>query len=91
MDGFYNPPGIFARNFRSKSGERQRDYVKTLAISSCHNVSYSFVNKTNANVFIHLSFELQFKKAIKQRFKEGGRFAQIKYSSGFYHLRSIDA
>lgn len=47
---------------RSESGKRQRDYVKTLAISSCHNISYSFVNKSNANVFIYLSFELQFKK-----------------------------
>jgi len=62
VDGFYNSPGIFARNFRSKSGERQRDYVKTLAISSCHNISYSFENKSDANVFIYLSFELQFKK-----------------------------
>ena len=56
--GFYNSS---AGNFRSKSGKRQRDYIKTLAISSCYSISYSTVSKSKFNLFIHLSSEQQLK------------------------------
>lgn len=52
IGGFRNSSGTSGRNLRSKNRERQRDSIRILAISSCHNISYSTVNKSNANLFI---------------------------------------
>lgn len=38
VGGFHNSPSMTGKNFRAKGGERQRNNIRTLAISFCHDI-----------------------------------------------------